>query len=79
MSKHLTPYLETEASPEYLAWNAFLRAEHVKARVLVRIVNLGRLNIHARPSLSKYVSKFLKLFWIVIPNVSKISCCGIVE
>jgi hypothetical protein len=71
--------LEAETSPEYLSRNAFLWAEHVKARLLMGIVNLGRLDIHTWPSLRKYAAEFTEPIWVMMPNVPEVPGCGVVE
>ena len=43
------------------------------------MVKLWGFDIHTRPSLCQYAAELPKPVWIVMPNVSKVPGCGVVE
>src|SRR5450631_4478888 len=78
MGEHLTPDLKAKARPEYFAWNALLRAKHVKSRLAVRRIDDGPLDIHSGPCAKQVRSELFELLRKVMPDISKISGGAIV-
>src|SRR4051812_43604615 len=71
--QHLAPHLKTEAGPKYFSVYSFLRTKHVEQGFLVRIVDFRLLDVHPRPCRLDERTKFVEGFWIVMPDVSKVS------
>ena len=71
----LESQIRTRISPsEVVFWT-----HHIKTCLTVGYIHIGRLDIHAGPSLAYYCAKFLKLLFVVIPNITKIPGSPVVE